>query len=97
MTNLGITSRGGTVDPRCTERGFVSSSSISGGVVCYNGTTEGSRAVYTCTGGYNLVGNEARVCQSDGIWSGSTPQCVQEEGGMDSSQLHNQGFCTCMV
>ena len=56
----------------------MNSSSISNGVVCYNGTTEWSRAVYVCNGGYNLMeGNEAtRVCQSDGNWNGSIPKCI---------------------
>ena len=97
MTNLGITARGETVDPKCTDRGFLIGTVIFGGVVCYNRTTAVSTAVYICNDGYNLVGNEARVCQSDGSWSGSTPQCIPEEGGMCCSQLHNQGFCTCMV
>ena len=67
---------------RCAADGFVSGSFISGGVVCYNGTTAGSRAVYTCTAGYDLVGNEARVCQSDGNWNGSIPECIQQGSGM---------------
>ena len=63
----------------------MNSSSISGGVVCYNGTTAGSRAVYICIDGFFLVGVEARVCQSDGNWNGSVPQCVPEESGIVSS------------
>ena len=88
MTDLGITTQGGTVDPRCTERGFVRGSSISDGVVCYNGTSVGSRAVYICNDGSVLMGNEAtRVCQCDGNWNGSVPQCMQEEGSMCCSQF----------
>ena len=60
----------------------VSNVSISGGAVCLNGTTVGSRAVYVCSDGYNLMGNEARVCQRDGRWNGSNPQCIPEGGGM---------------
>ena len=96
VTDLGITIQSGTVDPRCADRGFVSGSSISDGVVCYNGTTEGSRAVYICNNGFVLM-EATRVCQSDGNWNGSTPQCIPEEGGMCCSQLRNHGFCTCMV
>ena len=62
----------------CADRGFVNSSSISGGVVCYNGTTEGSRAVYFCNDGFVLMGNEARVCQSGGKWKGDIPLCIQQ-------------------
>lgn len=68
--------------PRCADRGFVNSSFISGGEVCYNGAIAGSTAVYICNDGLVLVGNEVRVCQSDGNWNGSIPQCSPEEPGM---------------
>ena len=68
--------------PRCADRGFVNSSSISGGGVCYNGAIAGSTAVYICNDGLVLVGNEVRVCQSDGNWNGSIPQCFPEEPSM---------------
>jgi len=60
----------------------VNTSSISGGVVCYNGAIAGSIAVYICNDGLVLVGNEVRICQSDGNWNGSIPQCFPEELGM---------------
>ena len=72
--------------PMC--KSSVSNASISGGAVCLNGTTVGSRAVYVCIDGYNLMGNEARVCQRDGSWNGSKPQCMPEEGGMYCRQLY---------
>lgn len=31
---------------------------------------------YTCDIGYTLVGNVERVCQSDGTWSGTRPECL---------------------
>ena len=86
-----LTHQSGTTNPtRCTDRGFVNSSSISGGVVCYNGTAVGSRAVYICNDGYNLMeGDEAtRVCQSDGNWNSSIPQCIPGERGTYCSQIH---------
>ena len=70
---------GTTNTARCADRGFVNSLSISDGVVCYNGTTMGSMAVYICNDGFLLVGNEARVCQSDGNWNGRAPQCFPGE------------------
>lgn len=86
VTDLGITIQGGTVDPRCTDRGFVRGSSISGGVVCYNGTGAGSIVVYTCNASLNQVENETtRVCQSNGTWSGNVLECIP---GMYCSQLH---------
>ena len=66
---------------RCTDSGFVNGSSISGGVVCYNGTTVGSSAVYSCSDGFALM-EATRVCQSDGRWNCSSPQCIPEGGGM---------------
>ena len=35
-------------------------------------------ANYTCATGYILQGNEHRVCQLNGLWSGSVPSCVGE-------------------
>ena len=72
--------------PMC--RSSVNSASISGGGVCLNGTTVGSKAVYICNDGYNLMGNKARVCQKDGSWNGSEPQCIPEKPSMYCSQLH---------
>ena len=82
MTDLGITTGGGTVDPECTNQGFSDGSSFSGGVICYNGTIAGSTAFYICDDGFVLVGNEARVCQSNGSWNGRTPQCISQESGI---------------
>ena len=82
VTDLGITTQSGTMDSRCTDIGFLSGSSTSGGVVCYNRSTEGSMAVYYCNDDFILMGNKARVCQSDGNWNSSTPQCNPEEAGM---------------
>ena len=76
VTDLGITTGGGRVDPKCANGGFSDSSSFSEGVICYNGITVGSTAVYICDNGFVLVGNEARVCQSNGSWNGRTPQCI---------------------
>ena len=80
VTDLGITTQDETVDPRCTVEEFLSSSAISNGVVCYNGTAEGSRTFYICNDNYTLMeGDEVtRVCQGDGNWNGSTPQCIRE-------------------
>ena len=38
----------------------------------------GEKAVYVCQHGYDLVGSNIRVCQSDGSWSLSTPQCISK-------------------
>ena len=45
--------------------------------VAGRGETEfGSVAIYTCTAGYALAGNDTRVCLGDEMWSGSAPLCV---------------------
>ena len=39
------------------------------------GTTFGQTATYSCDPGYNLVGDDTRICQASGVWSGSEPNC----------------------
>ena len=94
VIDLGGTTQDGTVDPRCANRTFMNSASISGDVICYNGTTVGSRAVYICRDNYilneTMEGNEITiVCQSNGSWNGTMPQCIQEGSGMYCKLLHN--------
>lgn len=38
-------------------------------------TVYNSVAEYNCTSGHMLDGNQERVCQSDGTWSGISPSC----------------------
>ena len=40
-----------------------------------NGTTFRQTATYNCNTGYNLVGDSIRMCEADGMWSGSEPTC----------------------
>jgi len=35
----------------------------------------GFMATYFCDEGYDLVGDNNRVCQADGSWTGSDPTC----------------------
>ncbi|KAK8726504.1 hypothetical protein OTU49_010282 [Cherax quadricarinatus] len=35
----------------------------------------GAEALYHCNTGYQLFGNDTRVCTADAIWSGNLPQC----------------------
>lgn len=46
------------------------------GAVRVSGTRFGESARYSCTFGFILQGNEIRVCQIDGSWSGNVPVCV---------------------
>lgn len=36
-----------------------------------------SQASYTCNEGFILTGIDNRTCQSDGVWSGIAPTCVE--------------------
>ena len=36
----------------------------------------GTVATYSCTDGYELVGEEKRTCLVDGTWTGAEPYCV---------------------
>ena len=74
LTDLGTTMQNGTVDQRCQNMNFENSSSITNGVVCYNGTTEGSIALYICDN-ITQQNEVTRVCQSDGTWTGTIPSC----------------------
>ena len=48
---------------------------IPNGRVEFSTTTVSSVAKYFCNRGYNLVGNDQRICQQSGQWSGVEPKC----------------------
>ena len=52
---------------------------IQRGSAKYTGTSIGSLATYQCEEGYLLAGNSQRICQSNGHWNGSTPECQRIE------------------
>lgn len=45
------------------------------GEVHQTGRHLGDRAIYTCAHGWEIIGDEERVCQSDGQWSNQEPFC----------------------
>ena len=45
------------------------------GQVFLSGTTIGATASYSCSAGYELIGDRTRTCQSNGQWSGGEPSC----------------------
>lgn len=54
----------------------------TGTIVSVFSTTLGSIAEYSCAEGYeNFFGDEQRVCQSDGSWSGVAPTCTIKSTG----------------
>ena len=50
-------------------------SNPNNGQVTVTDFTFGSEAHYSCTADCQPVGDSTRVCQADGSWSGSVPQC----------------------
>ena len=62
------------------------------GSVTLNGTVEGSIANYTCDEGFLLDGPVVRMCGSNGMWSGSTPQCEGEFEGLMNRVYQNDFF-----
>ena len=44
-----------------------------------------TEVTYTCDQNFVLMGNERRMCQADGQWTGSNPTCVGK----------NLGWITC--
>ncbi len=49
------------------------------GDVSLTTTTFNSRATYTCSSGFVLVGQNTRVCRASGEWSGEAPLCKRSE------------------
>ena len=72
---------------QCADGGFANTLPIPSGMVCYNRTTTGSEAVYICDEGFHQDGTATRVCQSDGVWNGSIPQCLPDQGEHNSKYL----------
>ena len=53
------------------------------GTVTYNTSgalTSGTVATYSCEDGYELVGEETRICLVDGTWTGAEPECEVTPG-----------------
>lgn len=50
------------------------------GSLNFDSTTFGSVVTYSCQAGYVLEGDETRVCEEDGQWSGDNPSCGEYLG-----------------
>ena len=72
---------------QCVDRGFVNTLPTLSGVVCYNKTAAASEAVYICDEGFHQDGAATRVCQSGGVWNGSIPQCLPDQGDTGGKHL----------
>ena len=47
----------------------------NGMVTLINGTLEGAVARYTCEPGFELIGDNLRVCGNNATWLGPLPMC----------------------
>ena len=47
----------------------------NGMVTHVNGTLEGAVATYTCEPGFDLIGDNLRVCGNNTRWFGTSPVC----------------------
>ena len=56
--------------------------SIPNGSVRTTGLTYASLAQYKCDNGYVLSGFKQRQCKSDGAWTGTPPECLQQNRGI---------------
>ena len=66
----------------------------TGLTVTYTNTTFGSVAVYSCAlpVGYRLAGNNTRVCQPDGTWTGIAPYCLSNYKIIFATTKSSQGI-----
>ena len=48
------------------------------GMVTWDSLSPGGVANYTCDPGFSLIGDYARICGSDGTWSGEPPTCERK-------------------
>ena len=53
-------------------------SDLLNGSVDINQTVFESIVRYTCDTGYVLDGADTRICQANGIWSGTEPSCASK-------------------
>ncbi|GAB6029547.1 hypothetical protein CHUAL_005296 [Chamberlinius hualienensis] len=61
-----------------------------------NVNVNGSQAIYNCSVGYNLFGDESRLCMIHGNWTGKKPECKKISCGfpgyLENGQIDNNGF-----
>ncbi len=48
----------------------------------------GQKADYQCSKGFTLLGNATRLCQEDGLWSGSWPRCGEHFNSYHTARHH---------
>ena len=53
-------------------------SNPANGMVTVTGLTPSSIATYTCSNAYQLLGDDTRTCDSNGLWTNMEPTCVRK-------------------
>ncbi|KAM9738006.1 CUB and sushi domain-containing protein 3 isoform 2-T2 [Menidia menidia] len=53
-------------------------------------TTFGATAIFTCDGGFMLVGSAVRECLSSGLWSGTETRCLAGHCGIPEGIVNGQ-------
>ena len=70
-----------------------------------NGTTigaekffyPGEEVTFECDNGYILFGGDRRICQEDGSWSGSLPECSKIQFYELDNSIHNMSVKLCYI
>ena len=63
------------ISPTCTPVTCPVLTIPDNGNISTTAQTFGSYATYSCNEGYNMVGENIRICQPEGYWSASSPTC----------------------
>ena len=63
------------ISPTCTPVTCPVLTIPDNGNITTTGQTLGSYATFSCNEGYNMVGENIRICQPEGYWSASSPTC----------------------
>ncbi|XP_076346234.1 sushi, von Willebrand factor type A, EGF and pentraxin domain-containing protein 1-like isoform X1 [Tachypleus tridentatus] len=77
------------IEPICKQISCSELLSVDHGEITAPDTTYSSTAIYSCMVGYELNGSKQRICQQDGLWSGSEPSCEPISCSMEDLQIPN--------
>lgn len=82
------------VPPVCNIRNCGSPGNISNGQYSGNNLTYNSRVTFECDSGYVLLGSRTIVCQSNGRWNDSIPECEESDELPTSGLLSSSDVIT---
>ena len=67
---------------------------VFGDISCSHDNKVGSKCSFTCNTGYELLGDEVRLCEDSHIWSGVMPRCVPTECPVLTAPKNGMIVCT---